>query len=48
MVLKNRVECIVTMKQTSHPVNSKMQQKVTYSICTASSQINFIQYKFDH
>ena len=48
MVLKNKAECSVTMKQTSHSVNSKMQQKITYSICTMSSQIDFIQYKFDH
>ena len=48
MVLKNRVECSVTMKQTSNPVNSKTQQKITFSICTVSSQIDFIQYKFGH
>ena len=32
MMLWNKVECHrVTMKQTSHRVNSKMQQKITHN-----------------
>ena len=34
----------VTKKQKSHPVNSKHN----IQFCTVSSQIDFIQYKFDH
>ena len=36
------------MKQTSHSVNSNMQQKITINSCTVPSQIDFIQYKFEH
>ena len=36
------------MKQTFHPVNSKNATKNNNLFCTVSSQIDFIQYKFDH